>query len=306
MVARLGGDEFAIVQMRSHGRPTPPSSGRPHHRGDRAAPFDIDGHQVVVGASIGIAMAPSDGSEPDQLLRNADMALYRAKAEGRGTYHFFEPEMDAQHAGAARARARPAQGARQRRIRAVLPAADRPRASDEISGFEALLRWHHPERGMIAPGRIHSGRRGDRPDRADRRMGAAAGLPRRRRLARQAQGRGQSVAGAVPQSATLAQSVLSALAASGLAAIAARTGNHRNGAAAGQPTPISRRCTSCASSACASRWTISAPAIPRSAICAASRSTRSRSTAPSSASCGKQDDCVAIIRAVTGSAAASA
>ena len=59
-------------------------------------PFDVRGHQVVIGTSIGIALAPNDGTEPDQLLRNADMALYRAKAEGRGTYHFFQPEMDAQ------------------------------------------------------------------------------------------------------------------------------------------------------------------------------------------------------------------
>ena len=58
--------------------------------------FDVEGHQVVIGASIGIAVAPNDGTEPDQLLKNADMALYRAKSTGRGTYHFFQPEMDAQ------------------------------------------------------------------------------------------------------------------------------------------------------------------------------------------------------------------
>ena len=60
-----------------------------------ATPFDLDGHQVVVGASIGIAIAPTDAADADQLLKNADMALYRAKADGRGTYRFFEPEMDA-------------------------------------------------------------------------------------------------------------------------------------------------------------------------------------------------------------------
>ena len=59
------------------------------------APFDLDGHQVVVGVSIGIAIAPTDAVDADQLLKNADMALYRAKAEGRGAYRFFEPEMDA-------------------------------------------------------------------------------------------------------------------------------------------------------------------------------------------------------------------
>src|SRR5262249_57050486 len=60
-----------------------------------AAPFELDSHQVVVGMSVGIAVAPDDGADPDQLLKNADMALYRAKADGRGVYRFFEPEMDA-------------------------------------------------------------------------------------------------------------------------------------------------------------------------------------------------------------------
>ncbi|RYJ02034.1 MAG: diguanylate cyclase, partial [Acetobacteraceae bacterium] len=92
-VARLGGDEFAIVQI-----------GVRHPRGAATlaqrlvetlgAPFDLDGHHVIVGASIGIAVAPEDGPDPDQLLRNADMALYRAKAAGRGAFRFFEPEMN--------------------------------------------------------------------------------------------------------------------------------------------------------------------------------------------------------------------
>ena len=58
-------------------------------------PFDLEGHQVTVGASIGIALAPGDGDDRDRLLKNADMALYRAKAEGKGTFRFFEAEMDA-------------------------------------------------------------------------------------------------------------------------------------------------------------------------------------------------------------------
>ena len=77
------------------GRPTPASLPRKSSM-TLVEPFEVHGHQVVIGTSIGIAMAPADGNEPDQLLRNADMALYRAKAEGRGTYHFFQSEMDAQ------------------------------------------------------------------------------------------------------------------------------------------------------------------------------------------------------------------
>ncbi len=147
-VARLGGDEFAIVQ----------SNISPNDTRDLAAriidtmvePFEVHGHQVVIGTSIGIAMAPADGNEPDQLLRNADMALYRAKGDGRGNYHFFQPEMDAQM--------------QERRtleldLRKALLAEEfelyyQPlvdAGSGEVTGFEALIRWNHPERGLVSP-----------------------------------------------------------------------------------------------------------------------------------------------------------
>src|SRR5262249_46530068 len=93
-VARLGGEEFAIVQR--HATPASASglAGKPI--AGLAEPFERQAHTLIVGNSIGIAMAPADGSKPDQRLRNADMALYRTKSDGRGTYHFFQPEMDAQ------------------------------------------------------------------------------------------------------------------------------------------------------------------------------------------------------------------
>jgi diguanylate cyclase (GGDEF)-like protein len=147
-VARLGGDEFAIVQ--SH---TSPNDAR-----DLAAriidamvePFDVHGHQVIISTSIGIAMAPADGNEPDLLLRNADMALYRAKADGRGTYHFFQSEMDAQMQERRRLELdlRKAMLADQFELY-YQPLIDV--ASGEVSGFEALLRWRHPERGLVPP-----------------------------------------------------------------------------------------------------------------------------------------------------------
>ena len=93
-VARLGGDEFAILLTGANG---PDEVGAFARRvlGAIAEPYDLDGHHVCVGASIGIAVAPGDGADADRLLKNADMALYRAKSDGRSTFRFFEAEMDA-------------------------------------------------------------------------------------------------------------------------------------------------------------------------------------------------------------------
>jgi diguanylate cyclase (GGDEF)-like protein len=148
-VARLGGDEFAIVQV---GRDQPVNSTSLAGRLIKAIgePFDVLGHQVVIGASVGIAIAPDDGGNPDQLLKNADLALYRAKEDGRETYRFFEPEMDA------RMQARRALELDLRKALALCEFALHYQplvtlASGKINGFEALLRWHHPQRGMVPP-----------------------------------------------------------------------------------------------------------------------------------------------------------
>ena len=149
-VARLGGDEFAIVQVGN--QITAPEAASLANRLVEivGAPYDIQGHQVIVGISIGISLAPYDGSNPDQLLKNADMALYRAKADGRGIYRFFEAAMDAR--------------AQTRRLleldlRAALARSEfqvyyqpiHDLQADEIIGFEALVRWKHQLRGLIAP-----------------------------------------------------------------------------------------------------------------------------------------------------------
>ena len=94
-VARLGGDEFAIVQAGADLQASESSSLAERLVEILGAPYHIQGYQLNIGVSIGIAFAPNDGEDPDQLLRNADMALYRAKEDGRGTYRFFEPGMDA-------------------------------------------------------------------------------------------------------------------------------------------------------------------------------------------------------------------
>jgi predicted signal transduction protein with EAL and GGDEF domain len=116
-----------------------------------SAPYNIQGHEVIVGASIGIALAPGDGNDCDALLRNADMALYRAKADGRGAAHFFEPEMDrriqARRVLELDLRKAYANGEFELFYQPLINLAE-----NRISGFEALLRWRHPKRGMVSPG----------------------------------------------------------------------------------------------------------------------------------------------------------
>jgi diguanylate cyclase (GGDEF)-like protein len=95
LLARLGGDEFSLL-LRPVDKPSEAATIAERIVKTMSSPFSIDGHQIAVGSSVGIAMAPQDGSTPDGLMKNADMALYRAKSEGRSTYHFFEKDMDAQ------------------------------------------------------------------------------------------------------------------------------------------------------------------------------------------------------------------
>jgi diguanylate cyclase (GGDEF)-like protein len=149
IIARLGGDEFVIVQC---GASQPNGATALANRMIDAvgAPSELDGHQIVVGLSIGIAIAPNDGTDPHQLLKNADMALYRAKADGRGICRFFEPGMDARMQ---------ARRVLELDLRKALTNGEfelfyQPLVhieSESISGFEALLRWRHPQRGMIPP-----------------------------------------------------------------------------------------------------------------------------------------------------------
>jgi diguanylate cyclase (GGDEF)-like protein len=148
-VARLGGDEFAALVETRGGMADAAALAR-RIVVALSAPYEIMGQQVVIGTSVGIAVLPEDGEDPDALLRNADLALYRAKADGRGTWRFFEPEMTV------RAQARRTLELDLRRALAqgefVLwyqPIVRLPGRA--IRGFEALLRWQHPDRGMLPP-----------------------------------------------------------------------------------------------------------------------------------------------------------
>ena len=149
LAARLGGDEFAVI-LASDVSPNEVSDQAARLIQILSASYDIDGIEVVIGASIGIALSPGDGTTSEELMRNADMALYRAKSDGGGVHRFFEREMD-----------RLAQKRRDMEVdlrRAFAngefelhyqPLVDI--AADRISGFESLLRWQHPEKGMISP-----------------------------------------------------------------------------------------------------------------------------------------------------------
>jgi predicted signal transduction protein with EAL and GGDEF domain len=148
-VARLGGDEFAIIQT---GVSTLTEVKDLVTRLLQAIrqPFECLGHHVLTDASIGVAMAPVDGSDIDQLIKNADLAMYDAKAAGRRTFRFFEPEMDAK----AKARRALELDLREAIRTESLELHYQPLVdlgSNEVTGCEALLRWWHPERGMISP-----------------------------------------------------------------------------------------------------------------------------------------------------------
>ncbi len=148
-LARLGGDEFAVVLTGLEGREAACNTAQ-RLINAICPPFQIEGHQFSVGVSIGIAIAPDDNDQAEQLLGYADMALYEAKRNGRNRYECFNVKLDV--------------AARQRRLvetdlRTALhlgqlqlhyqPVVDQQTSS--VTGYEALLRWEHPTRGMVMP-----------------------------------------------------------------------------------------------------------------------------------------------------------
>ncbi len=149
IIARLGGDEFAVVQTELR-KPDDARTLAQRLVEILGRPFVVNGQILNIGASIGIALYPEDSAEIAALMRNADLALYRAKAEGRGTYHFFEAEMDTrmQQRRSLEVELRTALALRQFHLlyQPLIKAAD-----GAVCGFEALIRWRHAERGLISP-----------------------------------------------------------------------------------------------------------------------------------------------------------
>jgi diguanylate cyclase (GGDEF)-like protein len=149
LVARLGGDEFAIIQFLSD---LPDGATTLANRiiEELSKPYEIDGQQLVIGASVGIAIAPDDGEDANALLKNADLALYCAKVDGKGVYRLFEAEMDA----LARERRRLEIDLRKAVNLGEFELFYQPivqTMTEDIVGFEALIRWRHSERGLIPP-----------------------------------------------------------------------------------------------------------------------------------------------------------
>ena len=148
-IARLGGDEFAIIQAELT-QPNDAALLAQRMQDAVKAPYMIDGNHVVIDTSVGIALAPEDGTSVEELLKNADLAAYAAKADGRGVSRFFEAEMDRR--------------IKQRRVMELALRGALGRGefrlhyqpivnlqTGEITSFEALIRWQHPERGLVPP-----------------------------------------------------------------------------------------------------------------------------------------------------------
>ncbi|MBB4440709.1 MULTISPECIES: EAL domain-containing protein [Rhizobium] len=148
-IARLGGDEFVVFQADVRGRErTSTLAKRIVEVVDKI--FIIDGKPIRIGVSIGIAIAPDDGDIADSILRRADTALYKAKSKGRGTFCFFEATMDANRQERRKLELDLQQALETNQFEIYYqPQVDA--ASEEVVGFEALLRWHHPERGLVSP-----------------------------------------------------------------------------------------------------------------------------------------------------------
>ncbi|MDP4003630.1 EAL domain-containing protein [Methylobacterium sp. NEAU K] len=148
-VARLGADEFIVVQ-RGIDRPEDAAVLARRIIEVLSAPYTLSKHEISVGLTIGITLAPSDGASCEKLLKNAEVALDRGKSEARGAFRFFEPEMDAR----LQARRNLERDLRDALAREAFEVYYQPIYSldtDRICGFEALLRWDHPTRGFVSP-----------------------------------------------------------------------------------------------------------------------------------------------------------
>lgn len=151
-VGRLGGDEFKIILpgVIAHDRLVVLSQ---EVISSLSQPYSIDGHRVMIGASVGISLAPDDGVTSEAIIRNADLALYAAKDAGRGRYHFYADDLHSE----AQERRQLEHDLRDAITQGALELAYQPvvdTATEQISGFEALMRWEHPTKGPMSPSKF--------------------------------------------------------------------------------------------------------------------------------------------------------
>jgi len=149
-VARLGGDEFIVLFNEVDSMK---SCERAVQRVLQAmeAPFEIEGREVRISASMGVTLFPLDDSDADTLMRHADQAMYGAKQAGRNRFHLFDPEQDRQIKAQNAALGRIATGLASREFELFF----QPKvgmAEGRVADAEALIRWRHPERGLVPPG----------------------------------------------------------------------------------------------------------------------------------------------------------
>lgn len=153
IVTRLGGDEFAIIQSSETNQREAAIALAVRVLEIVAMPFDLDGHDVTIGTSIGIAFAPEDGTDPGELLQKADLALYRVKSEGRNNFRFFDEEMSKGATSRLRLlndlRAALTRDEFELHYQSVFDAKTR-----RPCGVEALVRWRHPTEGLMPPDRF--------------------------------------------------------------------------------------------------------------------------------------------------------
>ncbi|MCD9087464.1 EAL domain-containing protein [Stenotrophomonas sp. SY1] len=150
LVARLGGDEFAILMAPEAHPPEAAMILAERLIATLSQPFDLEGHQLGIGTSIGIVLIDRQAETADKLMRNADLALYRAKEDGKGCYRFFEEEMDTRMQRRRQLETELRTGLQQLQFQLhYQPLVDLVQC--RVTGFEALLRWDHPERGLLNP-----------------------------------------------------------------------------------------------------------------------------------------------------------
>ncbi len=149
-LARLGGDEFAVLQTAVEAADAATALAARIVKIIAASPFMLDGQPIHLGASIGIAMAPDDGDDPAELMRNVDLALYAAKADGRGLYRRYDPSLDEK----TRQRRAIEAGLRLALAEGQMELHYQPLVDSKtgcITSAEALVRWNHPVRGLVPP-----------------------------------------------------------------------------------------------------------------------------------------------------------